>query len=123
MMSWHVGDHGFVMTLSPQVPDFLREHVNPWVSTWLAEHGLSAADVCTWAIHPGGPRILTAVQASLGLADADLATSRDVLRQCGNMSSATLLFILKRLRNRDAQLPCVAMSFGPGLVSEAALFV
>ena len=123
LMSWHVGDHGFVMSLSPRVPELLRAAVGPWVTGWLAERGMTIADVASWAIHPGGPRILAAVQASLGLADSELAISREVLRQCGNMSSATLLFILKRLREGGARRPCVAMSFGPGLVSEAALLV
>lgn len=123
MMSWHIGDYGFEMSLSPKVPDLLSEHVKPWLSGWLAEHGMTADDVASWAIHPGGPRIVAAVQSSLGLGDDDVAVSREVLRDCGNMSSATLLFILQILRSRDAPLPCVAMSFGPGLVSEAALFV
>ncbi|HMC63408.1 MAG TPA: hypothetical protein VKI65_00560, partial [Gemmataceae bacterium] len=69
-----------------------------------------------------GPRILAAVEESLGLRHEATAASREVLAECGNMSSATLLFILERLRGCHAPRPCVALGFGPGLVAEAVLF-
>jgi predicted naringenin-chalcone synthase len=121
MMSWEVGDHGFVMGLSGLVPGAIGEHLRPWLEDWLSKAGLSIADVASWAIHPGGPRILTAVENTLALADWELADSRAVLRDYGNMSSPTILFILDRLRRRKAELPCVALGFGPGLTAEAML--
>jgi predicted naringenin-chalcone synthase len=121
-MSWRIGDHGFRMTLSPSVPDTIRSHLRGWLKEWLGGNGLGLADVATWAVHPGGPRILTAVADALDLPPEANAVSREVLSEFGNMSSATILFILDRLRSQGAPRPCVAMAFGPGLVVEAALF-
>lgn len=120
-MSWTIGDHGFEMELSPRVPDLIRRHLRPWFEDWLARQGLTIADVGSWAVHPGGPRILSAVEDSLGLNREALAVSRQVLAECGNMSSPTVLFILERLRAQRAQRPCVMLGFGPGLMAEAAL--
>jgi predicted naringenin-chalcone synthase len=80
-------------------------------------------DVRSWAVHPGGPKIVSAVEESLSLSQEALAPSRAVFGEFGNMSSPTVLFILSRLRKADAPRPCVALGFGPGLVAEAALFV
>jgi predicted naringenin-chalcone synthase len=122
-MSWNLGDHGFEMFLSSRVPDLIGKHLRPWFESWLAESGLTIADVGSWAVHPGGPRILSSVEESLGLPREATATSREVLAECGNMSSPTVLFILQRLRAAGAKMPCVALGFGPGLAAEAALFV
>ena len=120
-MRWTVGDHGFEMTLGARVPDILRERVGPWVEASLAAHGLSVADVGGWAIHPGGPRVIDAVAAALGLPDDATVASREVLRTCGNMSSATLLAILERLADQRARGPWAGLAFGPGLVGEMVL--
>lgn len=122
-MSWNLGDHGFEMFLSSRVPDLIGKHLRPWFESWLAESGLTIADIGSWAVHPGGPRILSSVEESLGLPREATATSREVLAECGNMSSPTVLFILQRLRAAGAKMPCVALGFGPGLAAEAALFV
>jgi predicted naringenin-chalcone synthase len=121
-MTWSIGDHGFEMTLSTRVPDLLARHLRPWLTEWLAECGLRLDEVASWAIHPGGPRILSAVEKGLDLDPAATAVSRAVLAECGNMSSPTILFLLQRLRASRAPLPCVALGFGPGLATEAALF-
>jgi predicted naringenin-chalcone synthase len=121
MMSWRIGDHGFHMTLSPEVPAVIHQRLRPWISAWLAEHALTVQEVRGWAIHPGGPKILTACAAALELGDACLAASQQVLAEFGNMSSPTILFILERLRRQCASRPCVALAFGPGLTIEAAL--
>ncbi len=120
-MSWTVGDHGFVMTLSKQVPALIARHLRRWLCDWLAQHDLSLDDVRSWAIHPGGPRILDAAIAALNLPDAATHDSRAVFAEFGNMSSPTVLFILDRLRRRSAPRPCVALGFGPGLTVEAGL--
>ena len=122
-MTWNIRDHGFEMTLSTRVPGLIAAQLRPWLARWLGEHGLSIADIGSWAVHPGGPRVLAAVEESLGLHAGSLAVSREVLAECGNMSSPTLLFVLDRLRARLAARPCVALGFGPGLVAEAALIV
>lgn len=121
-MTWNIGDHGFEMTLSADVPDLIAHNLRSWLEGWLRRNDLQLRDVRSWAIHPGGPRILTAVRDCLDLNDNDLADSQAVLAECGNMSSPTILFILKRLRRRNAPRPCVALSFGPGLIAEAAAF-
>jgi predicted naringenin-chalcone synthase len=121
-MTWDIGDHGFEMTLSTRVPDLIARNLRPWVEDWLRQNGLRCQDVGSWAIHPGGPRILKAVEEALGLEPAATADALDVLTACGNMSSPTILFILDRLRRRDAARPCVALGFGPGLAAEATLF-
>jgi predicted naringenin-chalcone synthase len=120
-MTWHVGDHGFDMTLSTRVPNMIAANLGPWLQHWLARSRLRLCDIASWAIHPGGPRVLTDVENALGLTPEMTAVSREVLGECGNMSSPTVLFLLDRLRKRDAPRPCVAIGFGPGLVAEAAL--
>jgi predicted naringenin-chalcone synthase len=122
-MTWRVGDNGFEMTLSSRVPALIASDLRPWLTAWLASHGLGLDDVRTWAVHPGGPRILDAVTEALELTSDDTAVSREVLAEHGNMSSPTLLFITDRLMRRGAPAPCVALGFGPGLVAEAALFL
>jgi len=120
-MSWAIEDHGFVMGLSPQVPDLIAAHLRPWLQGWLANHQLTLDSIGCWAVHPGGPRILSAVTETLGLDPALIEPSRSMLRDCGNMSSPTLLFIIERLRRSGAPAPCLAMAFGPGLCVEVAL--
>lgn len=120
-MSWRIGDHGFRMTLSPRVPDLIQAHLEPWLREWLGGEGLTLEDVASWAVHPGGPRILDAVEGALGLEKEATSVAREVLAEHGNMSSATILFILQRMREQDVPRPLVALAFGPGLVAEAVL--
>jgi predicted naringenin-chalcone synthase len=120
-MSWSLGDHGFEMSLSKQVPHLIREHLRPWLSQWLASHGLTVEQIASWAIHPGGPRILEAVEEGLRLNQTQTKVAREVFAEYGNMSSPTVLFILDRLMQQDAPTPCVALGFGPGMTAEAAL--
>jgi predicted naringenin-chalcone synthase len=120
-MTWRIGDHGFEMTLAVQVPDLIREHLGSWLQEWLARNHLRIEDIGSWAVHPGGPRILDAVGNALKLPRIALDASREVLAECGNMSSTTVLFILDRLRHRQASRPCLMLAFGPGLIAEVAL--
>jgi predicted naringenin-chalcone synthase len=122
-MSWKIEDHGFAMTLSPRVPALIGAHLLPWLESWLSEQGQSLARIGSWAIHPGGPRILSAVMEVAALDRSLIEPSLSVLRDFGNMSSATILFILDRLRSSKAARPCVALAFGPGLSVEVALLV
>jgi predicted naringenin-chalcone synthase len=122
-MSWAVGDHGFEMTLSKKVPTLIARNVRPWMETWLDSEGMKLADVASWAIHPGGPKILEAAEEALSLPREANLDARAVFGEHGNMSSPTVLFILDRMRRKQAPRPCVALGFGPGLAAEAALFV
>lgn len=121
-MGWAVGDHGFEMTMSRQIPALIARHLRRWLESWLDDNGLSLGDVGSWAVHPGGPKILSAVEEGLELPSEALAASWSVFADHGNMSSPTVLFVLDRLRKANAPRPCVALGFGPGLVAEAALF-
>jgi predicted naringenin-chalcone synthase len=122
-MTWTIGDHNFEMTLSKRVPGLIALNLRPWLEDWLNGHGLDIHRIASWAVHPGGPRILAAVEEALEFDGQMLADSKAVLAECGNMSSPTLLFILDRLRRRNAPRPSVALGFGPGLVAEAVLFL
>ena len=129
LMSWTIGDTGFMMGLSSQVPDRIGTNISSYIDGVLASHDLSRSDLSFWAVHPGGIQIVRQVQTALNLAQSQLQDSYDVLRNYGNMSSPTVLFILKQILerlNRD-ELPTPnqlggAMAFGPGLTIECALF-
>lgn len=121
-MTWRIGDHGFVMTLSPRIPDLIGRFLSGWIDEWLSSLRLSRKQIESWAIHPGGPRILRAAETALSLPKTRTKNSRQVLTDFGNMSSATMIFILERLILEKAPRPCVALGFGPGLTVEAILF-
>lgn len=123
-MTWDITDRGFRMGLSPQVPQVLARHVSDVASELLSRNGLALRDVRDWAIHPGGPKIVDVVGEQLGLTEQQLRRSRQVLRERGNCSSATVLLILETLFNHadlDEGDHVVALAFGPGLTLYAAL--
>ncbi len=120
-MTWEIGNSGFLMSLSSAVPETIETNLPSFVKGWLKENELTIADVEGWAVHPGGPRILDAVSDSLELDENALLESRQILAECGNMSSPTVLFILKRMLERGRKPPFVVLGFGPGLTIEAAL--
>jgi predicted naringenin-chalcone synthase len=122
-MGWQIGNHGFEMTLSPRVPELICHHLRPWIESWLGVERVSVEGVASWAVHPGGPRILSAVAEALSLPKTALEVSQAVLSEFGNMSSPTIVFILDRLYRAAAPRPCVALAFGPGLAVEAVLLV
>ncbi len=119
-MVWTIGDHGFVLRLSPQVPRHLAE-VAPVALAHLFAHDAPQF----WAIHPGGPSIVNQLANIFALMPEQVAASRAILRDYGNLSSATIFFVLDKLRQtlRAGQTQPqrgVAMAFGPGLVIELA---
>lgn len=121
-MAWIIGDHGFQMSLSPEVPALIEQSLSSELDGWLQQHHLVREDIGAWAIHPGGPRILDAVQNGLSLVAEKIRPSRDVLAEFGNMSSPTVLFILKRLEQMNVQARyCVMIAFGPGIHAEMLL--
>jgi predicted naringenin-chalcone synthase len=121
-MSWRIGDTGFVMRLDSSVPRMLQEVARDFVTDMCSAAGVNPDEIAHWAVHPGGRKILESVQASLGLKGDALESSYAVLRDFGNMSSATILFVLQRELSRSAEpgLLC-ALAFGPGLTIEGAL--
>ncbi|ADD39865.1 type III polyketide synthase [Stackebrandtia nassauensis] len=119
-MTWHVTDTGFRMGLSSRVPLVLARQLPDTVTGLLNRHELDIADIEAWAVHPGGRRILDVAEKALALTPEDLHPSREVLRQHGNCSSATILMILREvLADRPAET--VACAFGPGLTLYSAL--
>ena len=121
LMHWQIGNHGFSMGLSPHVPEAIAKTLQPWLHEWLLAQGTDLSTIQQWAIHPGGPRILQACANSLSLTSKQLASSNYVLSHYGNMSSATVLFVLDHMRKHDHHGPCIALAFGPGLCAEVAL--
>ncbi|MCL6431539.1 MAG: type III polyketide synthase [Anaerolineae bacterium] len=123
-MAWHVGDGGFRLTLSSYVPNVLRAQAAMLVDALLAPHGLRRSDVRFWGIHPGGTLILDYLERALDLEAEALRFSRRVLREYGNLSSATVLFVLDEMRRSGEPRPgdlAVLMAFGPGLTFESCL--
>ena len=121
LITWTIGNTGFAMELSGEVPGRLAEALgNPEVAQTVTNgRPLSAIDA--WAIHPGGKSIVDAVERGLGLPPEKVATSRAVLQDFGNMSSATVLFVLERLM-ADRPASGIALAFGPGLAMEGLRF-
>ena len=109
--------------MSIGVADEIEAHIEAFADTLLSRNGLQRRDVRFWCLHPGGPKILDRVQKRLGIAEEDLAFSRGVLRDCGNMSSSTVLFVLDRIRQSGAARGDVGLlvSFGPGLTLDSIL--
>lgn len=123
-MAFHLTDHGFRMQLSAYVPKLLAASVEEFAGRLLERNGLTTADVRHWAVHPGSSKILDYVQQRLDLPAEALDPSRKVLRDFGNMSSVTVLFVLDEIQRRHQPASgdyLVAMAFGPGLTMEAAL--
>ena len=123
-MAWTIGDHGFDMVLSTYVPRILEANVESIVNSILNGSSLSFEAIDQWAIHPGGRAILDKVEQGLGLNKDALGASRRVLRNYGNMSSATILFVLEEILISEKMLSgdtMYAMAFGPGLTIESAL--
>jgi alpha-pyrone synthase len=119
LIRWNIREQGFDMVLSGGVPGAIRSGLAQARATFVNE----AAPIALWAVHPGGRTVLDAVEASLELPPTALAVSRGVLNDFGNMSSATVMFVLERMM-RDAapgSSGC-AMAFGPGLVAETMRF-
>ncbi len=121
LITWKIRGLGFDMLLSGQVPGSIAQALECCASQVL--HTTSKEDISLWAVHPGGKTVLDAVERGLALESVALNASRDVLRRFGNMSSATVMFVLENLllSAKPGEQGC-AMSFGPGLTAETMLF-
>ena len=120
LICWHIGDQGFKMVLSMDLPGTLGRALPDIMPKLMSGEERAATQL--WAVHPGGRSILDAVQARLELTDLELLPSREVLRNFGNMSSATIMFVLKSLMEGPDDGPGFAMAFGPGLTVESMRF-
>jgi alkylresorcinol/alkylpyrone synthase len=121
MMGWEVSERGFRIVLSPDVPDLIQRQLGADVDKFLADLGHGREDVGSWVLHTGGPKVLQATAAALGLENGELAASWDCLRRVGNLSSASVLVVLeevmKNQRPPSGTLGLLA-AMGPGFCSE-----
>lgn len=124
VMGWDVTGEGFRVVLAQGVPALAREHLGHDVREFLAAHGLTTDDVAAWVCHPGGPKVLEAVQASLEVDDDALALSWRTLREVGNLSSASVLLVLEDTLRERPPAPGqhgVLLAMGPGFCAEMVL--
>jgi predicted naringenin-chalcone synthase len=123
LMGWKIGAVGFEMTLSSELPKIIIEQAVPALRGMIEASGFTQGDIAHWALHPGGRAILDALKDGLQLSEEAMLPSRTVLKNYGNMSSASILFVLKEmLRSSDVKKGelCCAVAFGPGLSMEVA---
>jgi alkylresorcinol/alkylpyrone synthase len=124
MMGWNISEKGFKIVLSTEVPNLIREKLGADVDAFLADYGYKRSDLKSWVLHTGGPKILEASAAALGLNNGELKASWDCLRKVGNLSSASVLVVLedvmKNRRPEPASLGLLA-AMGPGFCSELVL--
>lgn len=123
-MAWSIGDTGFNMILSNYIPDLLKEGMDDFLLDVMNRFQIAHDEIEHWAIHPGGRAILDKLETSTSVPRDKMKSSRNVLSNFGNMSSATILFVLKELMNQKSEKPeekTLAMAFGPGLTLESAL--
>ena len=118
LIQWNIGDEGFVMHLSGEVPARIAQALETPEMRRAILGNRTADEIPDWAVHAGGRSILDAVEHGLGLGAAALAASRETLRRFGNMSSATLMFALAALMARADIIDGIAVAFGPGLAAE-----
>jgi alkylresorcinol/alkylpyrone synthase len=124
MMGWDVVDSGFKIVLSPEIPDLVREHLRGDVDAMLAEEGLARASISHWIAHTGGNRVLEAIAAALELPPGALDRSWRLLAATGNLSSASVLFVLSDLLDAQSAGPGdygLMLAMGPGFCAELAL--
>ncbi|MDE3058123.1 MAG: type III polyketide synthase, partial [Bacteroidota bacterium] len=122
-MGWKIGNFGFEMILSSELPRIISEEAIPVLEELFNRHGIARDSIRHWVLHPGGRAILDALQNGLHLDDDAMAPSRTVLKNYGNMSSASILFVMKELlatRTIAKDDYVCAIAFGPGLTMEVA---
>jgi alkylresorcinol/alkylpyrone synthase len=123
-LGWRLGSDGFRIVLTAELADVVERRLAGSVTSFLAAHGLTADDVKSWVCHPGGPRVIDAVQKSLELPDSAVETSRRSLAEAGNMSSASVLHILEQVAANGRPPPGSAglmIGLGPGVSAELVL--
>lgn len=122
-MGWDVDSSGFRLVLSPDVPDVVRRYLGADVTEFLGAHGLDVADVGAWVSHPGGPKVIEAITETLGLPDDALELTWRSLAEVGNLSSASVLHVLRDTMAKHPPVgsPGLLLAMGPGFCSELVL--
>jgi alkylresorcinol/alkylpyrone synthase len=123
-MGWDVDGSGLKIVLDAQVPTLVRQYLGEDIRTFLAAHGLDIGDIGAWISHPGGPKVIEAIEAELNLPGDPLELTWRSLEQIGNLSSASVLHVLRDTldkRSLPPETPAVLMAMGPGFCSELVL--
>lgn len=122
-MGWHIGASGFQLILAPDLPEIVERYLGHDVTTFLAAHGLAVGQVGAWVSHPGGPKVIDAIIATLGLPDDALDVTWNSLREVGNLSSASVLHVLRDTitKRPPSGSSGVLLAMGPGFCSELVL--
>jgi alkylresorcinol/alkylpyrone synthase len=124
LMGWAISEKGFRIVLSREVPNLVRQRLGEDVDVFLSETGYLRSDIRSWVLHTGGPKVLEATQAALGLEDGQLDASWHCLRKTGNLSSASVLLVLEEvMKNRRPEPGTLGLlaAMGPGFCSELVL--
>jgi alkylresorcinol/alkylpyrone synthase len=124
VMGWDTVDSGFRVVFSPRIPGIVEQLMRDNIVELLTPHGLELDDISHWILHPGGAKVITAYEQALGIDPERLEHTRTVLRECGNMSSATVFFVLERFLRSQMLGPGeygVLAVLGPGFSCELAL--
>ena len=122
-MAWELSHRGFIITLSSYIPDLIEQDITALIEEAAQHWGLSINDITHWCLHPGGKKILSAIQKQLHLSDDNMRFSKNILSRFGNMSSPTVLFVLKEILESldDKPANIIGTAFGPGLTMETFL--
>jgi alkylresorcinol/alkylpyrone synthase len=124
IMGWDISEKGFQIVLSPTLPQLIVDHLGHDVDAFLSDHSLTRKDISRWILHPGGPKVLEATGAALGLPKEALDASWECLRKVGNLSSASVLLVLEEIfkhRRPEAGSHSLLAAMGPGFCSELVL--
>jgi len=124
VMGWDIGERGFRIVLSKEVPNMVYKHLAGDIDTFLADHNVTRGDIGAWVMHTGGPAILTATENALNLPDGALDASWECLKRVGNLSSSSVLFVLEDFLERRKPAPGtygLLAAMGPGFCSELVL--
>jgi alkylresorcinol/alkylpyrone synthase len=124
MMGWQISERGFKIVLSAELPRFVRTHLRGDVDAFLGDHGLTRAEIGSWALHTGGPKVLEAIAGTLELSDDAVAASWECLREMGNLSSATVIAVLDKVMRHHRPPPGtygLLGAMGPGFCAELVL--
>lgn len=125
VMGWDVTPDGLQVRFAQSIPDLVRGELGNLIRDGLASYGLSAPEVGWWALHPGGAKVLAAYREAMGIDDQSFEASWSVLKDSGNMSSPTALFVLERLLNPPLPIPegtpGVLLALGPGFAAEGVV--
>ncbi len=123
-MGWSIGEEGFTLVLSPEVPAIIRKHLPTDLAAFLADNGLKREDITSWVLHTGGPKVLEAMADAAGVTHEECELSWNSLRKVGNLSSASVLFVLEDTIEERRPAPGsygILAAMGPGFCSQLVL--